>query len=250
MSVDFRVVIPARYNSSRLPGKPLLTFENKSIIEHVYLNACASDAQSILIATDDERIAETATKFGAEVCMTQKQHMSGTDRLAEAVQIKGWDQNDIIVNVQGDEPQMPADNIKQVAQLLSDTARASVATLCNRLSSIEEYQNPNIVKVVMNNENFAMYFSRSPMPYLKEVNPRTLQSSRVFRHVGIYSYRVGYLQEFVIREQTSLEKIERLEQLRVLENGDLIIMAECRKAPGIGIDTMQDYHRLKTVGAS
>ena len=246
MSVEFRVVIPARYDSSRLPGKPLLVFKNKTIIEHVYINACESKAKSVLIATDDERIADVVTSFGAEVCITGQQHMSGTDRLAEAVHIQGWDENDIIVNVQGDEPQMPAENIKQVAEILSNTPSASLATLCYRLSSIEEYQDSNIVKVVMNNDKYALYFSRSPIPYLKEFNPKVLQSSQVFRHVGIYSYHVRYLKEFVTREQTSLEKIERLEQLRALEFGDHIIMEECHKMPGIGVDTIQDYHRLKT----
>ena len=246
MSVPFRVVIPARYESSRLPGKPLLTFENKTIIEHVYLNACASDAQSVLIATDDKRIAEAAEQFGADVCMTSSEHISGTDRLAEVVQIQGWSDGEIIVNVQGDEPQMPAENIKQVAELLSDHSQASIATLCYCLYSIEEYNDPNVVKVVKSAHNKALYFSRSPLPYLKEVNPKILQSKKVFRHVGIYSYRVKYLSEFVKKEPTTLEQIERLEQLRALESGDEIIIDECIKTPGIGVDTMQDYHRLKT----
>lgn len=246
MSLSFRVVIPARYDSSRLPGKPLLTFQNKTIIEHVYLNACASEAKSVLIATDDERIADVADKFGAEVCMTGQHHLSGTDRLAEAVRIQGWDENEIIVNLQGDEPQMPAANIKQVALILSECPSASMGTLCYRLSSIEDYNNPNVVKVVMDKNNVAIYFSRSSIPYLKEVNPKILQSSNVYRHVGIYSYRVDYLQEFVGRDQTPLEKIERLEQLRVLEYGDQITIEECINMPGIGVDTMHDYHRLKT----
>ena len=246
MSISFRVVIPARYDSSRLPGKPLLTFENKTILEHVYLNACSSDAKSVLIATDDIRIAEAAEQFGAEVCMTSADHVSGTDRLAEAVQKQGWDNSDIIVNVQGDEPQMPAENIKQAAELLNSHSQASIATLCYCLFSIEEYNDPNVVKVVMSEHNRALYFSRSPLPYLKEVNPKILQSMKVFRHLGIYSYRVSYLREFVLKEPTTLEQIERLEQLRALESGDEIVIDECVKTPGIGVDTMQDYHRLKT----
>ncbi|MEM7304083.1 MAG: 3-deoxy-manno-octulosonate cytidylyltransferase [Pseudomonadota bacterium] len=246
MSGHFRVVIPARYDSSRLPGKPLLTFENKTIIEHVYLNACASEAKSVLIATDDERIANTAAEFGAEVCMTSLKHMSGTDRLAEAVHAQGWEEEEIIVNVQGDEPQMPAENINQVAELLNHSTWASMGTLCHGLSSIEEYKDPNIVKVVMTDTKHAMYFSRSPLPYLNEVNPKILQNSKVYKHVGIYSYRVKYLREFVSKKQSTLEKIERLEQLRALETGDEIIIDECIKVPGIGIDTMHDYHRLKT----
>ena len=246
---SFRVVIPVRYASSRLPGKPLLMFQHKPIIEHVYNNACASDAKSVLIATDDQRIADAAAKFDAEVCMTKSTHQSGTDRIAEAVQMKGWGVNEVIVNVQGDEPQMSAANIKQVADLCAKSSESSIATLCYRLMSVQEYEDHNVVKVVKDKSGRALYFSRSAIPYLKDVNPKILKKQSVFRHVGIYAYRVAYLKKFVKMPPSDLEKIERLEQLRALEAGDNIAVDECRENPGIGVDTMDDYHRLKVSGS-
>ena len=243
--LSFRVVIPARYASSRLPGKPLLTFQNKPIIEHVFNNASDSGASSVLIATDDQRIADTADEFGAEICMTSAEHKSGTDRIAEAVQKKGWDDNEIIVNVQGDEPQMAAANIKQTAELLCNNAAVSIATLCCRVRTIHEYEDSNVVKVVINRYGRAMYFSRSAIPYLKDVDPKVLTEQKVYRHVGIYAYRVQYLKKFVAMPQSELEKIERLEQLRALDAGDKIVVEECVENPGIGVDTIDDYHRLK-----
>ena len=241
---SFRVVIPVRYASSRLPGKPLLMFQHKPIIEHVYQHACASEAQSVLIATDDQRIAEAAAKFGAEVCMTSGEHNSGTDRIAEAAQINGWQGNEIIVNVQGDEPQMSPANIKQVAELLDKNNEAAIATLCYRLTSVQEYEDSNIVKVVKTENGKALYFSRSSIPHVKDIDPKILKSKAVFRHVGIYAYKVNYLQKFVQMPPSALEKVEKLEQLRALEAGDSIVIDECLESPGIGVDTMDDYHRL------
>ena len=241
---SFYVVIPVRYASSRLPGKPLLMFQHKPIIEHVYQNACKSEAQSVLIATDDQRIADAAAKFGAEVCMTSSEHNSGTDRIAEAAQIQGWQDNEIVVNVQGDEPQMSPANIKQVAELLDKNIQAAIATLCYRLTSVQEYEDPNIVKVVKAKSGKALYFSRSSIPYVKDVDPKILKSKAVFRHVGIYAYRVDYLKKFVQMTQPALEQVEKLEQLRALEAGDSIVIDECLENPGIGVDTMDDYHRL------
>ena len=245
MSISFRVVIPVRYASSRLPGKPLLTFQHKPIIEHVYENACRSNAESVLIATDDERIAEAASKFGAQICMTRSDHMSGTDRITEAVTKQGWDGEQIIVNVQGDEPQMPAENISQVAKLIADNPHSSMTTLCHKLNTIQEFEDPNVVKVVKTESGKAMYFSRSSIPYIRNVDVKVLQENLVYRHVGIYAYRIKFLQKFIEMPLSRLEKIERLEQLRALENGDEIIVEECLKNPGIGVDTIDDYHRLK-----
>ena len=194
MPTSFKVVIPVRYASSRLPGKPLLTFQHKPIIEHVYRNACESDAESVVIATDDERIAEAASKFDAKVCMTSQDHISGTDRIAEAVCIQGWSDDDIIVNVQGDEPQMPAENIKQVAQLLADHSQSRISTLCHQLHTIQEYEDPNVVKVVKTEQGKALYFSRSSLPYIRNVDVKVLKEYDVYRHVGIYAYRAAYLQ--------------------------------------------------------
>ncbi|MDW3094870.1 MAG: 3-deoxy-manno-octulosonate cytidylyltransferase [Gammaproteobacteria bacterium] len=245
MSNSFRVVIPVRYASSRLPGKPLLTFQHKPIIEHVYQNACESNAESVLIATDDERIAEAAIKFDAQVCMTSSDHMSGTDRITEAVEQQGWADDEVIVNVQGDEPQMPAANIKQVADLLLKNTNAMIGTLCQRIQTIQEYDDPNVVKVTKNSKGRALYFSRSSLPFIRNVDVKVLKENHVFRHVGIYAYRVRYLKQFIKMSPSPLEMIEKLEQLRALENGDEIIIDECLEYPGIGVDTMDDYHRLK-----
>ena len=243
--LSFRVVIPVRYASSRLPGKPLLTFQNKPIIEHVFNNASEAGATSVLVATDDQRIADAGKKFGAEICMTSTEHNSGTDRIAEAVQQKAWSDEEIIVNVQGDEPQMSAGNIRQIAKLLSDNHDAAIATLCHRLETIREYEDTNVVKVVKNQNDQALYFSRNAIPYIKDVDPKVLKKNKVFRHVGIYAYRVKYLKKFVAMPQSELEKIERLEQLRALDAGDIIVINECVENPGIGVDTIDDYHRLK-----
>ncbi len=248
MSNSFRVVIPVRYASSRLPGKPLLTFQHKPIIEHVYENACASHAESVLIATDDERIAEVARKFNADVCMTSSDHLSGTDRITEAVTLQGWSDDQVIVNLQGDEPQMPAANIRQVAELMQQHSSAAIATLCHRIETIQEYDDPNVVKVTKNAKGRALYFSRSSLPYIRDVNVKVLKENEVFRHVGIYAYRVHYLKQFIDMPPSPLENIEKLEQLRALENGDEIAIDVCFENPGIGVDTMNDYHRLKVSG--
>lgn len=239
---SFSVVIPVRYAASRLPGKPLLEFNGKTIMQHVYNNACASDARSVLIATDDTRIAEVATGFGAQVCMTSDQHQSGTDRIAEAAQLQGWSSDEIIVNLQGDEPQMPAQNIAQVAKLLLDKPHCSIATLCTRITSEQEFRDPNAVKVVKNIQGEALYFSRSAIPHVGDVFSNEVHA---YRHIGIYAYKVGYLQKFVQMKQSSLEKLERLEQLRALAAGDPIAIAECEQKPGIGVDTEEDYQKLK-----
>lgn len=248
MANSFRVVIPVRFASSRLPGKPLLTYQHKPIIEHVYKNACESDAETVLIATDDERIAEVAREFGAEVCMTSGDHMSGTDRITEAVEKRGWPDNEVIVNLQGDEPQMPAANIKHVAKLLLDNPDAVIATLCHRIYTIQEYDDPNVVKVTKNSKGRALYFSRSSLPHIRDVDVKVLKDTNVYRHVGIYAYRISYLKQFIKIPISPLENVEKLEQLRALENGDEIIIDECVEHPGIGVDTMNDYHRLKVSG--
>lgn len=245
MTHSFRVVIPVRYASSRLPGKPLLTYRSKPIIEHVYENACESQAESVLIATDDERIAQAAQKFNAEVCMTSSDHQSGSDRISEAVSLKNWPDDQVIVNLQGDEPQMPAANIKQVAELLMQNKTATIATLCHRIETIQEYKDPNIVKVAKTSKGRALYFSRSPLPFIHDVDVKLLRENHVFRHVGIYAYRINYLKKFTAMPPSHLEKIEKLEQLRALENGDEIAVDVCEQHPGIGVDTMDDYHQLK-----
>ncbi len=245
MTKTFRVVIPVRYASTRLPGKALLTYQDKTILEHVYRHACASHAASVVIATDDERIAEAAQKFDAPVCMTRRDHQSGSDRISEAVTLLGWPDDDIIVNLQGDEPQMPAQNIQQVAALLMRDANACMATLCCQIKTDKEYHDPNVVKVVKNLKDRALYFSRRGLPYIADVSDAVLRNQHVYRHVGIYAYRVHYLKQFTAMQPSSLEQLEKLEQLRALENDDAIAIDVCQKAPGIGVDTIEDYTQLK-----
>ena len=242
--LNFHVVIPARFNSSRLPGKPLLEFDGASMIEHVYRRALAADPQSVLIATDDQRIAELAESFGAAVCMTSSEHNSGTDRIAEAVAMQSWDEDAIIVNLQGDEPKMPSGNIQQVAQLLQDTPTAQIATLCQAITELHEYQDPNVVKVTQTDQGLALYFSRSILPYIETDKLPELAKLAVFRHVGLYAYRADYLHSFVAKPASFLEKYERLEQLRALQAGDAIAIAMAREDSGIGIDTAADFQRL------
>lgn len=244
MSISFRVLIPARYQATRLPGKPLLKFQNKTIIEHVYQQACASQACSVHIATDDERIAEVAKKFGAQVCMTHSNHRSGTDRIAQAVTEIGCDDDEIIVNLQGDEPQMPAANVRQVAELLAVNEQAAIATLYTRITDQHDYSDPDVVKLVTTNNQQALYFSRASIPFVRDEVLTERTNYPLFRHVGLYAYRAGYLKKFVSYQPTALEQLERLEQLRALENGDQIITDQCVAQPGIGVDTHSDFSRL------
>jgi 3-deoxy-manno-octulosonate cytidylyltransferase (CMP-KDO synthetase) len=240
----FHVVIPARFNSSRLPGKPLLEFQGASLIEHVYRRALAANPQSILIATDDERIATVAEGFGATVCMTSTEHNSGTDRIAEAAAMQAWDGDAIIVNLQGDEPKMPSANIQQVAQLLQDMPDAKIATLCEPITELRDYQDPNVVKVTKTDQGLALYFSRSSLPHMAEDQLADLAKLAVYRHVGLYAYRADYLQSFVKKPVSFLENSERLEQLRALQAGDAIAIAVAQKDSGHGIDTAEDFQRL------
>lgn len=242
--LSFRVLIPARYQSSRLPGKPLLKFQGKTIIEHVYQRACESNASSVHVVTDDERIADTARKFNAAVCMTSHDHQSGTDRISEAVEKIGYKDDEIIVNLQGDEPQMPADNIKQVAQLLSLSQTASIATLFAKIHDIHDYLDPDVVKLIMAKQQQVLYFSRASIPFVRDEVITETDNYPLFKHIGLYAYRCRYLKQFVAYQQTPLERLERLEQLRALENGDQIIAEECHQTPGIAIDTDSDFQRL------
>ena len=244
MSFSFRVLIPARYQSTRLPGKPLLKYQGKTTIEHVYDRACESDASSVHVVTDDERIAEAVTKFGADVCMTSSDHQSGTDRISEAVDKIGYQDDEIIVNLQGDEPQMPAQNIKQVAQLLSTSQTASIATLYAKIHDIHDYLDPDVVKVVLAKHQQVLYFSRASIPFVRDEVITKAENYPLYKHIGLYAYRCAYLKQFVAYTQTSFEQLERVEQLRTLEHGDQIIADECQQMPGIAIDTDNDCQRL------
>ena len=236
--MEFKVVIPAHYASTRLPGKVLLEVRGRPIIEYVYENACNSGAGQVVVATDDRRIADAARMFGAEVCLTSNQHVSGTDRIAEVTQKYAWSDDTVIVNLQGDEPMMPGKNIHQVAANLYHHPAVSISTLCAVLDSGHEIQNTNIVKVIYDEHHIAIGFTRDVQTF----DPSC--SHTVYRHLGIYAYRAGYLRKFTQWPRSRLEKQESLEQMRALEHGDLIHVELCKSVPGIGVDTQEDYETL------
>lgn len=247
--MDFSVIIPARYASSRLPGKPLRDIAGKPMMQHVYERAVQSGADEVVIATDDDRIRQVAEGFGAQVCMTAAHHPSGTDRLAEVARIMGYGRQRIVVNLQGDEPLMPPALIRQVAENLQSHAQASVATLCERISSVGELFDPHLVKVVMDAQGSALYFSRAAIPWDRDAFVETTGDlparSEHYRHIGLYAYRAGFLQEYVQWPPCSLEQTESLEQLRVLWRGHKIHVAEAVEKPGIGVDTPDDLVRVQ-----
>lgn len=238
--MNFKVVIPARYASSRLPGKVLLKIREKPVIQYVHENACASEAEQVIIATDDRRIADCAQSFGAEVCLTSAEHKSGTDRIAEVAQTFPWDDDIVIVNVQGDEPMMPAANINQAAENLVAHPDVSISTLCAPLRDAEEYDNSNVVKVIQDENGIALAFSRK----VESDDSRNHRQRRIYRHLGIYAYRVAFLKMFARLPQSELEKQESLEQLRAMDHGKSIFVDLCRLPEGIGVDTRKDYETL------
>jgi 3-deoxy-manno-octulosonate cytidylyltransferase (CMP-KDO synthetase) len=240
--VTFKVYIPVRYASTRLPGKPLLSLRGKTIMQHVFDNAVASGADEVIIATDDERIAGTAEAFGAIVVRTRAEHLSGTDRIAEAIAVRGEHDDAIIVNVQGDEPQLPASVIRQVAELIARDPSADIASVCEPIVAAASFDDPNIVKVVRGAGDRALYFSRAPIPRAREDTAAALAHCR--RHVGIYAYRCAYLRRFVDTAPSALEQIESLEQLRALAHNAKIIVADAVAHCGVGVDTPADYERL------
>ena len=236
MSGSFSIIIPARYASTRLPGKSLLEINGKPLIQHVFETASKSKANNIVIATDDERIGNAAESFGASVIITSKDHESGTDRIAEAASKLGLEDSEIVVNLQGDEYGLPVSLIDQVATNLSNNPENQMATLCEIITEESHYQDPNIVKVVFDKNNTALYFSRSPIP----ANRSGGVPEPAYRHIGLYAYRAGYLQEFTNLESCILEETEALEQLRVLYNGGKIHVDIATDRAGIGIDTEED----------
>jgi len=248
--MSFIVIIPARFASTRLPGKPLLDIAGKPMIQHVYQQACKSDAERVVIATDDSRIEAAAQAFGAEVVMTSANHSSGTDRLEEVVRKLDLEDEQIVVNVQGDEPLIPPEVINQVAMNLADQATAGIATLCEKIHDPEQLFNPNIVKVVFNDRGFASYFSRAPIPWARDAFKNGLtqimpNGAEYFRHIGMYAYRVEFLKSYVTWVPSMTEQTECLEQLRALSNGIIIHIDEAHVAPPAGVDTEEDLQRLR-----
>jgi 3-deoxy-manno-octulosonate cytidylyltransferase (CMP-KDO synthetase) len=248
VTCSFHVAIPARHGSTRLPGKMLAAIAGKPMLQWVYERSRASGARDVLIATDDAAIAAAATAFGAMARMTSAAHASGTDRLAELAAMERWPDSDIVVNVQGDEPLIPPAIIRQVAMLLESDPEAAIATLATPVESLEEFLDPNAVKVVSDSKGRALYFSRAPIPWNREGAPEGLSSQRVFsgarRHVGIYAYRVGALRRLASLPPTTLEKTEKLEQLRALQNGLLIRVADAAERPGPDVNTAEDLKRV------
>ncbi len=249
--MSFRVLIPARYASTRLPGKPLLDIGGKPMLQRVYEQALASGAASVVIATDDPRIEEAARQFGAAVCMTSPEHGSGSERLAEAVLLLGYGDDEIVVNLQGDEPLMPPQLLRQVADNLAAHARAEVSTLCTRIHTAAELFDPHAVKVVMDREGMALYFSRAVIPWDRDafaVTTEELPAQALhYRHLGLYAYRTGFLKRYVTLAPCALERMEVLEQLRVLWHGVGIHVAEAAVPPAPGVDTPDDLERVRRV---
>lgn len=252
----FSVIIPARYASSRFPGKPLADLNGKPMLQHVYERACESEAQRILIATDDERIAAVAEGFGAEVCMTSPDHPSGTDRLQQVVHDLGFYADDIVVNVQGDEPMVPPRIINQVAHNLKAEPEASISTLSEPILDVESLLNPNVVKVVTDDRGMALYFSRAPIPWPRDSfafcgeHEEMPEGYNWQRHIGIYAYRVKLLNDFVKWSPAPIEETECLEQLRAMWHGARIHVAEADEQPPAGVDTPEDLERLRKLFAA
>jgi 3-deoxy-manno-octulosonate cytidylyltransferase (CMP-KDO synthetase) len=244
----FRIAIPARHASTRLPGKPLALLAGRPMIEHVHRLATRSGADEIVVATDDERIRAACAAFGAEVEMTAASHPSGTDRIAELASRRGWPLDSVVVNVQSDEPMLPPGLIDQVAALLERDQGADLATLCAPIASLEEYLDTNVVKVVLRADGRALYFSRAPIPWRRDGAPAGFASQTEFqgswRHLGIYAYRVSALLRIAASPPSSLERLERLEQLRAMQMGLAIAVAPASEVPGPGVDTPHDLERV------
>lgn len=246
--MSFTVVIPARYGSTRFPGKPLADIKGKPMIQHVVERAAEAGAVNVIVATDDSRI-ENVVKHFATVCMTSSEHQSGTERIAEVVDTCSIAKDEIVVNVQGDEPFIPAQNIRQVADNLANNSDCVMSTLSTPINQLEDVFNPNIVKVVVNRPGHAMYFSRSTIPFDREkmiTGEKNADITLYQRHIGIYAYRAGYIKQYVSYAPSALEHIESLEQLRALWYGDKIHCATAQAKPPIGIDTPEDLTRLIT----
>jgi 3-deoxy-manno-octulosonate cytidylyltransferase (CMP-KDO synthetase) len=245
----FHVIIPARFGSTRLPGKPLAMIAGRPLIQWVWQRAVESGAASVLLATDDGRIRAAAAKFGAECLMTSAQHASGTDRIAEVARIKGFAADDIVVNLQGDEPAMPPEVISKVAQGLEDSPLSDIATAVAPIGSLREFLDPNCVKALRADSGRALYFSRAPVPWPRDsvVDHEPTEFAGAWRHIGIYAYRVRSLLQFAAWPPTRLETVEKLEQLRALEHGMHIHLVTLAHAPPAGVDTSEDLDRARRV---
>jgi 3-deoxy-manno-octulosonate cytidylyltransferase (CMP-KDO synthetase) len=243
----FHVIIPARFASTRLPGKPLALIGERPLVQWVWQRAVESGAASVLIATDDERIQLAVSKFGADCRMTLAHHASGTDRIAEVVRASGFAAEDIIVNLQGDEPTMPAEVVAETAQALRDVASRDIASAVAPIESLREFLDPNCVKALRGGDGRALYFSRAPVPWPRDnvVAGEPASFAGAWRHIGIYAYRVRSLLQFAAWPPTPLETTEKLEQLRALEHGMHIHLVTLAHSPPAGVDTPEDLERVR-----
>lgn len=251
--MKFRVVIPARYASSRLPGKPLADIGGKPMVVRVAERAAEAGATESIIATDDTRVLEAVEAAGHRALMTSVHHASGTDRLAEVAEILDCEDDDIIVNVQGDEPLIDPALIRECALCLGSHEEAAIATLAHPLFSTDEFRNPNVVKVVTDHHGYALYFSRAMIPWPRDAfaaadpDPSFPEGLTVLRHIGLYAYRAKFLREFAGLAPAPLERFEMLEQLRALWHGYRIAVAVTPEAPGMGVDTPEDLERVRAL---
>jgi len=245
----FRVVIPARHDSARLPGKVLARLAGKPMLQWVCERALASRAGEVVVATDDDRIARAAAHFGTDLVMTSIAHPSGTDRIAEVAWLRRWPDEDVVVNLQADEPLMPPALLDQVSGLLETHTWARIATLASPIASASELLDPNVVKVVADRNDRALYFSRAPIPWDRDGAPTGLASQRSFagarRHIGLYAYRVSALKQLAALAPSPLEQREKLEQLRALESGVPIVVAEAMEQPGPDVNTAEDLETVR-----
>lgn len=247
----FTVIIPARFESSRLHGKPLLMIHGKPMIEWTWLQAKKSGAERIIIATENSDVARACEAFGAEVCLTGDHHTSGTERIAEVIELANIQNDEIIVNVQGDEPLLPPELIHQVADGLQAHPEISMATLCETIDDLETVFNPNAVKVCRDVTNCAINFSRAPLPWSRDTfseSEKTLPENWAYkRHIGLYAYRAGFVKQYVAWPECALEHVEKLEQLRVLWYGEKILVLDALCDAGVGVDTQADLERVRAL---
>ncbi|HVE51625.1 MAG TPA: 3-deoxy-manno-octulosonate cytidylyltransferase [Casimicrobiaceae bacterium] len=248
--MSFTVLIPARYASTRLPGKPLADLAGKPMVVRVAENARASGASRVVIATDDQRICDAAKRHGVEACITRNDHATGTDRLAEAATLLGLEDREIVVNVQGDEPLLAPALIARMAALLASRPDAAIATACHAIDDVAEAFNPNVVKVVLDARGDAMYFSRATIPWARDAfaggMPAQLPKAMpLYRHYGLYAYRVAFLRRYPTLSPSPIERIEALEQLRALWHGERIVVEVTASTPAPGVDTGDDLVRVR-----
>jgi len=248
MKTGFKVVIPARYGSTRLPGKPLLDIAGKPMIVHVCQRALEADAEQVVVATDDQRIFDAVSDLGLQAVMTDSNHQSGTERIAEVARILGWRDDEIVVNLQGDEPLIPPAYIRDAAQALAGQTQAGIATLAAKIVEADEIFNPNAVKVVLDKAGYALYFSRAPIPWNRATFPDNhdpaVSTLPHLRHIGMYAYTVGFLQRYYSWSASPLESVEALEQLRILWHGEKVRVEIVDKTPEAGVDTEEDLRRV------